>query len=43
VEPLSFDPYDAAVAADPYPVYARLRDEAPLYWPTRPTARGSGA
>lgn len=31
MEPLSFDPYDAGIAADPYPVYARLRDEAPLY------------
>jgi cytochrome P450 len=26
-----FDPYDHATVADPYPVYRRLRDEAPLY------------
>ena len=26
-----FDPYDVDINADPYPVYARLRDEAPLY------------
>jgi cytochrome P450 len=29
--PLDFDPYDHAVQDDPYPVYARLRAEAPLY------------
>jgi cytochrome P450 len=29
--PLDFDPYDHALQDDPYPVYARLRDEAPLY------------
>ncbi len=28
---LDFDPFDAAVVADPYPWYARLREEAPLY------------
>jgi cytochrome P450 len=28
---LSFSPYDYEIHADPYPVYARLRDEAPLY------------
>jgi cytochrome P450 len=27
-----YDPYDRAIDADPYPVYARLRDEAPLYY-----------
>ena len=27
-----FDPYDWAIDADPYPVYKRLRDEAPLYY-----------
>lgn len=27
-----FDPYDAEIDADPYPVYKRLRDEAPLYY-----------
>jgi cytochrome P450 len=26
-----FDPYDVGINADPYPVYARLRDEAPIY------------
>lgn len=26
-----FSPYDYQIHADPYPVYARLRDEAPLY------------
>src|SRR6188472_3661296 len=26
-----FDPYDVEINADPYPVYARLRDEAPIY------------
>ncbi|HEY3673576.1 MAG TPA: cytochrome P450 [Acidimicrobiia bacterium] len=29
---LSYDPYDIAINADPYPVFARLRDEAPLYY-----------
>jgi cytochrome P450 len=27
-----YDPYDAAIDADPYPVFARLREEAPLYY-----------
>ncbi len=27
-----YDPYDAEIDADPYPVWKRLRDEAPLYW-----------
>jgi cytochrome P450 len=26
-----YDPYDVAINADPYPVYRRLREEAPLY------------
>ncbi|WP_297793000.1 cytochrome P450 [Mycobacterium sp.] len=26
-----YDPYDADIAADPHPTYARLREEAPLY------------
>jgi cytochrome P450 len=26
-----FDPYDVGINADPYPIYARLRDEAPIY------------
>lgn len=27
-----FDPYDTAVQHDPYPIYRRLRREAPVYW-----------
>ncbi len=27
-----FDPYDVDINADPYPTYARLRDEAPVYY-----------
>jgi cytochrome P450 len=30
-----FDPYDVAINADPYPVYARLREEAPAYYNER--------
>jgi len=26
-----YDPYDVAIDADPYPVFRRMRDEAPLY------------
>ncbi len=26
-----YDPYDIGINADPYPVYARLREEAPIY------------
>jgi hypothetical protein len=29
--PLLFDPYDYDFHEDPYPLYARLRDEAPVY------------
>jgi cytochrome P450 len=29
---LYWDPYDAQFAADPYPTYRRLREEAPLYY-----------
>ena len=29
--PAYFDPYDVDINADPYPVYDRLREEAPLY------------
>jgi cytochrome P450 len=29
--PIRFSPYDYEVHEDPYPLYARLRDEAPLY------------
>jgi cytochrome P450 len=28
---LRYDPYDRSIYEDPYPVYRRLRDEAPLY------------
>jgi cytochrome P450 len=28
---VDFRPYDSAFAADPYPVYARLRDETPVF------------
>jgi cytochrome P450 len=28
---LTYDPYDVAINADPYPTYRRLRDEAPIY------------
>lgn len=30
--PLNFDHYDHATQDDPYPIYARMRDEAPLYY-----------
>lgn len=30
-----YDPYDVNITADPYPTYARLRDEAPLYYNER--------
>jgi len=29
---VSYDPYDRQIDADPYPVYHRLRHEAPLYY-----------
>jgi cytochrome P450 len=29
---LYYDPYDVGIDADPYPVYRRLRNEAPLYY-----------
>ncbi len=32
---LYYDPYDFEIDADPYPVWKRLRDEAPLYWNDR--------
>jgi cytochrome P450 len=32
---LSYDPYDVDIDADPYPVFARLREEAPLYYNER--------
>ncbi|QLY31339.1 cytochrome P450 [Nocardia huaxiensis] len=31
LEPLLFDPYDYGIHEDPYPVYQRLRAEAPVY------------
>ena len=27
-----YDPYDTGIIADPYPTYARLREEAPIYY-----------
>jgi cytochrome P450 len=30
--PVYWDPYDAEITADPYPVFRRLREEAPLYY-----------
>jgi cytochrome P450 len=30
-----YDPYDVGIVADPYPVYARLRDQAPIYYNER--------
>jgi cytochrome P450 len=30
-----FDPYDVEINADPYPAYARLREEAPAYYNER--------
>jgi cytochrome P450 len=29
---VEFEPYDPAFAADPYPVYARLREETPIFY-----------
>jgi cytochrome P450 len=31
IDAVSYSPYDYGVHEDPYPTYARLRDEAPLY------------
>jgi len=30
--PVSFDPYQVEITKNPYPVYKRMRDEAPLYY-----------
>ncbi|GFG53639.1 cytochrome P450 [Mycolicibacterium agri] len=30
-----YDPYDVDIAADPWPTYARLREEAPIYYNER--------
>src|SRR5437868_8111166 len=32
---VSYDPFDVAINADPYPTYKRLRDEAPIYYNER--------
>ncbi|MFE3794066.1 cytochrome P450 [Nocardia tengchongensis] len=32
LEPFTFDPYDYQIHEDPYPIYARLRRSAPLYY-----------
>src|SRR3954463_9383256 len=32
---LYFDPYDVGINADPYPVYERLREDAPVYYNER--------
>ncbi|MFE0155607.1 cytochrome P450 [Nonomuraea sp. NPDC059007] len=32
---LGFDPFDPAHRADPYPLYSRLRDEAPIHFSSR--------
>lgn len=34
-EPVYWDPFDAALARDPYPLYARMREEVPLYYNDR--------
>ena len=31
-EPIVYDPYDFEIDNDPYPVWKRMRDEAPLYY-----------
>ena len=41
-----YDPYDWAIDTDPYPVFKRMRDEAPLYYASqlavsRPPDRGT--
>ncbi len=30
-EPLVYNPFLPEVMADPYPIYRRMRDEAPVY------------
>ncbi|MGE2729036.1 cytochrome P450 [Mycolicibacterium vaccae] len=34
-KPVYYDPYDVGITTDPYPTYARLRDESPLYYNER--------
>jgi cytochrome P450 len=29
---VAYDPFDPRVQEDPYPIYAKLRDQAPAYW-----------
>ena len=29
---INYDPYDPAIDADPYPLFRRMREEAPLYY-----------
>ncbi|MBA2281125.1 MAG: cytochrome P450 [Actinomycetota bacterium] len=29
---IDYDPFDSSTAADPYPAYERLRNEAPVHW-----------
>ena len=31
-DPIYYDPYDFEIDVDPYPVWRRMRDEAPLYY-----------
>ena len=33
--PVYWDPFDREIAVDPYPIYTRLRAEAPLYYNDR--------
>jgi hypothetical protein len=35
VAPLAYSPYDYAIHEDPYPIYARLRAEAPVFYNER--------
>ena len=32
VQDVYYDPYDVVLNADPYPMFGRLREEAPLYY-----------
>ncbi len=34
-EPIYYDPYDYRIDADPHPIWARMRDEAPVYYNDR--------
>ncbi|MGW5382126.1 cytochrome P450 [Nocardia sp. NPDC003963] len=34
-DPVYWDPFDRAIARDPYPIYRRLRTESPLYYNDR--------